>query len=741
MAHVHQVYTEFDVPEPRALRGRLVAASDGTAWDMGVSTNVWLDPVTRTAMLAPLPTLPTWKTTFSGFYARIRKTGYSGLTSAKWKESPRQGSGDYYLVSESGVNETATTTTVWPVNQPFYLSLYVPGTENLTNQTFLECGWGAVGSPGSVWLRFRVDGRVTVYVGSDPVGHYEWQGGALGTADAQRSGPPSREGTNVNIMLIPCRWNRLLVIANGAGFEHEFGGIPFAPGPQPTITPNAAFWWHVPPAAGQACVQLAPLRFAASGTLYSRPITLRYAPPGGSVFLSRFFGDLIGSSSAWTVAPGLANVGDGLAFVPDGITDAVRVAVALSGDQTNSPGIYAADCVLPPVGTTTADATTDVTCLMQELEFSVPENGPTRVSLLSRKLEALDTAGIEQVQVTGDRPFRIRVGAIDLIRGTLSAPELVLGGGEPTTWAEHAKWEGMDREAELNYSTFADALPYDNALLADAYRTLWQDVGVSSGDVVVTADGFRLPYSPACSLGEWILLQQRGDTRGQWKDKLRSDFAPTWVCGWVPTTAGYKNYMVDPAALTTVPIMQLFEGAALARAYGLDEDDLPYRSISQPVIERIPAEANQILVIGYDPRRRRDIVSQWDDAASQNPTLTPALRPSNWRGRLHTVTYISPLVQSQAIADRIRDLLASRLGVVQEIATWTGELLIDDATNRPLWKGDVVRLARDVTAPGVALARGDYRIFEIPRGRLLKNVLNQRPIWRVTYRARKLGVA
>jgi hypothetical protein len=742
MPHIHQVKIELDVSEPRPILGRLVALADGTTFNVESSTNIYIDPVTRTSFLQPLPLSAAWLTTFTGNFARLVKADYTGLTSASWYDLDRRAAGDTFLQSAGPTSEVATTSTTWGVNQPMFLSLHVAGFQDLTNQVFLECGWGVAGAAGSVWLRFRADGSVTVYKGSLPVGRYDWRsGGQLAVTGGNAAGQTTKNRT-IDILLMPCRWRSLLCIIGGGGFEHVFEDIAeWTNGTgAPTITPSGHFWWAVPSAAGSACVQCAPCRFAQTGSLTSPAITFRYAPPTGSVFVHNMFLDPVGSvTTGLTNTPSIVNIG-GVPITWDGSITTGYLNINLTGNGTNTYGVYSHDAVLLPTPGTTADAAVDVSTLV-DLDFSARRNRPAELTLTSkRRASDLTAAGLEQAQITSDRPVRVQIGAVDLFRGTLAEPALQIleADNGASSDASHIVWRGLDRLAELNFNTYQDALPFDNRTLRDAISTLFEDCGILTSDLSLDDDGFRLPFSPTCAAGEWIHCQQFGDTRGKWLESLHGDYARTWDYYWAPTLSGYKFLWLDPSGLTTTPEMEVFEGANLARTFGIAGGLADYRVIKDIDIERIAPEANQVIVRGYDPRRRAPVRSIWNNAASQDPTTAPASRPSDWRGRVHSVTFQSPRVTSQAVADRIRDLLAARIGVVRRMLRFNSDLLIRATDDRPLWIGDVIRVYRAVSGASTGTARGDFRILEIS-GKLLMNRDGERPIWACSYVCEQIG--
>ncbi len=208
---------EIDVPEPRVNFDRLVWSADGTTWDDLATADVYIDPVTLTAMLTPLPETFEWATSYGGAYARLRKSDYA-LVDSNWIENPRSNAGDWYLESNSG--ERVTTNTVYTANQPFYLAAYVHQKKS-DSAPFLYCGWG---NPATgVSLRFSGNGDTTVYKGGVRVGFYE-AGGDDVFAKRKRGAVGDED---FSLLLIPCRGTELLVLtSSGAGFSHVFADLP-----------------------------------------------------------------------------------------------------------------------------------------------------------------------------------------------------------------------------------------------------------------------------------------------------------------------------------------------------------------------------------------------------------------------------------------------------------------------------------------------------------------------------------
>jgi hypothetical protein len=235
-------------------------------------------------------------------------------------------------------------------------------------------------------------------------------------------------------------------------------------------------------------------------------------------------------------------------------------------------------------------------------------------------------------------------------------------------------------------------LARNGATAGAVQQILTRYMAYGSGDYDLTSDTFRLPITPGVSAGEWNLLPQRGDTVAQWIERLFSDYAATYYMGWVPTLSGYKFYFRSPASLSATPSMTLYQSGPDAITDGVSANLVEFRTARDFRVERIRPEANQIIVIGNDLRTGREIVSQYNDAASQAPGTAPVSRPENWVGKVVTFTYSDPAITTQAAADRAAGQLADRLAVVRVVARWNSELLIRESDDRTIWRGDVVRI-------------------------------------------------
>lgn len=711
---------EVDCPEPRVLQDRVVVSADGTSWSMDVSSDtVWIDPITSTAMLRPLPLSPSWATTATGAYARLQKSSYSLPTPSEWIETQKRLAADYYLESDN--NEKATTTATWAVNTPAFLSVFVPGNADVGKRVVIKFGWGVEDAAGSVHVQIRADGSATVYKSGSIVGQYDVEVGA-NQPGKLKGAAQANSGRLVEILALPCRARELLVVlSTGTGFSHVFADLnAFSSN---TITPSAAFWWQCP--STRAVVQCAPCRFETAGNLFGRLVQMPFAPATGTTFANYFAYDDVGNGTN----SGTITLVDSsyITFSANGIRNTGRVKVALAGDSYGSPGVYSVDLYSDPTTTTTANAPVDITTLLHTISIAVPRTGPVTVNLAGFDPQAFADAGMEQPETTGDRPFRIAVGGTDIVRGTLAKPGRSYGDGLADGYGDELSWSGTSRQGEGARRQFRVQFPYDGLALTDVLTDLMKLRGLSPSDYFISADAFVLPYTPAVSMGKWELMPERGDTVGQWEDKIVSDYAGTWEVGDMPTPTGYKTRFVDPATLGTSPDLTLYQSiadAVSASGGNVAPGLAPYRVIRAGTfrVQKVSAECNQVIVIGRDPGTTSLVTSQYDDAASQDPTTAPASRPANWRGSLVTFQLVDPAITSQAAADRARDILVDRLTTEKIEATWGCDILIKDSDDRVLWKTDVVRIYNPLPIDGgtglptlTGSTYDDFRIVAIPK--------------------------
>ena len=735
MANSWPLKIEVDCPEPRPQKGRLIVAADGTTWDLAKSSNVWLEPSTLTLMLAPLPVTSAWRTTYAGNYARYQKTDYTLTTPASWKQMQIKASGDYYLQSLN-VTERATLTSAWSANQPAYISLYVPGLKDSDDTIVLKAGWG-VGSAGSVEVWFAANGSAQVYKSGSLVGTYQRNDSNI-APQANAVYLSSVASDFITIMMIPCRRRELVVsTSTGLSFSHVFADL--SPAIANTIVPAAAFSWLVP--QGQASVQLAKLQFATSGYGVSPIKKLRYAPPSGATFTSTYAYDAIGPGSASATYSVVKD--DLTAYTPNGVITDVRAKVTLSSSTGSATyGFYEIDMVYDPEAGSTADDPVDITCDVERLSISVDDNGRATCSLTTRRKPITD-AGVDQPQITSDRPIRIALsdGAtptpteIDLFRGTLTPPEITYEDGDTTKDWSIFVYSGQDRSRDFDLAYIVESYPYDGILAVNAIIDLMLMAGYD-GSTYFAGDTplLELPYSPNISKGQYALAPDFFDTVGGYLDKLKNDYYANWIVGWMPTTSGYLYTWIDAPNASTSPVMTLYQSIAAATTAGVTEVLRPKRVVRKMSSHYETPEATQVQVVGQDPATGLFITKSLVDTAAETASTAPASRPYNWRGRPVPYQLRDPALTTQDAVDQACDILYDRLTTGRILIEWESDLLVLSSNNRPLWLGDVVRIME----PDGTTTKGDYRIIGIPTIDFVTEQTSGFSVRKAVYRGQKV---
>lgn len=740
MALRHYLTVEMDCAEPRIDVGRIVASVDGTNWDKAFSSNIYFDPVTNTAMLAPLPMTAAWETTFTGNYARIGQTNLVFPTPAKWKVNQIRASGDYWHEAQ-GVTETVQTRYVLPANQGMHVAAYIDGVGSNANTVVLECGWSS-GGGDSVVVQLRSNGTYTIYKGGTQVGEYTPEADSRTTARVAKSGNNSRRKF-VAMTLIPCRFRDLLIIdANGSGVCHTFTDLPewYSSDVQPDITPDEPFYVYFP--TGKAAFQLAEVRYETSGAIYSKVQTARYPWPNVPS-AARYYGHSFGVGASISPTDQLTNAA-GTVLAYDGTETEARLKINISGTGQNNLGLYSADAWFGPTYTTTSSSAVDVTCKIESLSLQINEDGRVGVTLAARR-KALADAGVNRPQITANRPFRIALAnattsptvTSDIVRGTLDPPQIEYFEADTSANQDNAllTFQGSDRSGLFDRTWFSQPVPYDNATLKSTVDDLLAQCGIdpAAGAVVVTDAGVKMAASVDVSLGKYAVLPDRGDTIGKWLDKVSDEYCSTWMRGWQPTTSGYQYVLQDVEATTPTAQLRLYASIADATTGGVAEALRPsrvYRKMSE-VYER--PEANQVQAVGQDPHTGLLIWGTLNDEASQDPTLAPSARPANWLGAVEPVLYQDPAINTTTALNYIALTLAQRLMPGREILEWESDLLVNTTTDIPLWIGDVVT----ITAPD-GTDKGDYRIIAIPNIEFETEQTGGFSVRSARYRAKKL---
>jgi len=691
----------IDVPEPRPVKGRLAVGADGTTWDYRpniTATNVWIDPCTSTAMLAPLPVTSAWPTTFSGNYARHAYSDWTGTSIGSWSGfHVGTNTSDTAIRLNSANSDAINLTTALPRNCPMWFRYYRNQPQDSGDGIILSArfNYGASGSAPdnfSVEVKFRANGSISIFKNGNLEATYDRSGSNFSSARAYTSiFNPAKKW--VNVMIIPFRTRELLVWTdNGTCFSHTFQGLAYPNDPAANpITPAGTFSFVVP--SGKIAIQSARCYFEQSGSIIGAKKTLRFAPSSGEWGTPTYqtYYDLFGQGATNpTITTSVVKDGTYAAFVANGTDKDVRIKVAWSGASggTNA-GVYCADAYSDPPGTNTYDGTIDITTAIEAMSLSVGDDGRTTLDMTTRVKRLIDLS-VPKLVNTGDRPIAIQIespktGAqwVDLFRGTLSPPELVYEPGEDPYTYGTLRFSGVDRYGDIDVTMFPESVPNDGQTISSFFTQTFPVAGYSATTYVQYnhSSTFAIPQSADISRGVYSMVPKRGDYVGGYVNGFRDEYLSTWYFGWRPTSAttptgGYKYQVSDPASVGTTSCMTIYQSFADAQAWG---GYLPYEAPQKTVrnLRRYyeSPEANNIAVIGFDPKTNTFLSSYSIDTASQDPTTAPASRPDNWRGRPIQYFLTSDSLVSQSAVDQAVSTLYNRIGTGRYLVEWESDLL------------------------------------------------------------------
>ena len=692
------LHIAIDTPQPRVTGDRLAKYCTGRGWDMpNSSPNAFVEFVAFTGMLTPLPYTAEWLTTFTGNYARLRKSELSIAGSSSWTEYQRSGSSGYYVHSRDN-NVKVYTNQSWERNRPMWLSWIVYNVGNEAYET-MRCGWNENGD-ADIQLAFWSDGSVEIWKNGDRVGNAKIneRGFYLSELGPQRfeNGYPGKMLANetVDVALIPGRRRDMLVLSNmGGGFVFRFEDIDPAD-PAPTITGAGPFWFQVP--VGQATVQIAPLKFKTSGYLLSPAYTLQQAPATGETpeNLLTYDGAGYGTQSAEV---SLVETDGSTDFVADGTLADCRIRVDLTGDGNSTPFVYSATSAFPALTGESLDEEVNLDDFWMSARLDVPEDPEgVQMEVMLTNAPGAEEAGATDLTTQGNRDIEVKVGELSFFIGRTLDPEWEEGPGPVT---QELMLECRDRILTQQNYRIQDPEPVDTLNFSDAIAYFAKLPGYSDSHMDIGAIDYKLPSVEGNSDGEYALLPEVGDPAVQWIRRLWEEFAQKCYWGWVPTADGVKFRFKTPAQLGSESQITLYHSDADAQADGRSAGDYKrWVYFSKPKF-LIP-EANDIRVVGRDPRTQLPIIRHYRDRASADPTLPRVNRPDNWVGELRQFSYVDPSLTTEGDVFYALGNFIEVLPVRREIREVRCQFLTNPETGVPLWRGDCFTI----------YGKGKYRI-------------------------------
>lgn len=705
---------DLDIARPRITRTLLCSAAFATYWDTDASAanNGWITPYGNLGMIRPYQARPEWGQQGTGNYARLDLADW-GITvpSTSWVENVRRFAGDVWI-ENLGVNTKLASAASYSINRPWLIELYVPQ-ERGQGDVAIECGWGTEDASGSVEMRFNVNGQAEVYKSGAtiPLGRYsisnlDSEVRRFRAGDTAQTGPTGAiAGRIVQIFLIPAPPRNLLVFSSaGGGFCHQFSDLP-ALGAN-TITPAGSFWWRV--ARGKASVQINPLTFPTTGSLFRIPEQWREAPPTGATFSTGISAITNGYSMTGTVSVSAAKT-DGTPFVPNGVLDEIRVKVAIAGTVEGSPYVYGAEIAVDPAVENTDDSEeTDIADHVRSITFAVAE-GPDGVSgnFVLADDDALDVAS---PRTQSNRPMQIRLSGIgddltdaeNLLIGITGKPKYSETANDPSLPAAPVpitipftdEWGRLEMTRfEENFGPLLDGLT-----ISDAIELLLDIAGVDGAERDIETNSLPIPQ-PWSLPTEFSWQPEPGDSVAKWITQIWETFAPTWYMGFYPTSTGQKFRFRSEATLSTTPAATIW----LHRNNVLDGTRIACQSFHE---ETLPPEATRFAVWGYVPGQRTWWVKRSRDTSLEDPGLAPSARPAGWRGQVEALTIIDTRLSTVEAIDEGHDQMVERVGSEIQAAEWQCRDVLRDSDGVPLWRGSVTRVKNRTGA-----TVGDYRIL------------------------------
>lgn len=704
----------IDVPEQRVQQDRMSMLVTGWEWDLTLSLNVYVEPINKTAMLAPYCFSNAWSGSGdvvgsdSPIY-RKHLTDYNvtwapGASGDVLEHYIRDGN-DMYLLC-TGDAPIVVTKELYPINQPMYLSVFVKNVGN-DNYELLNCGWGGnVGSGGQdLSLRFWSNGGVEVWRGTAKIGNTNYITTKKERQTDNNDGTPGAPENQlsqetIDIILVPYRRDELLIVTNKGAASVPFPEFDTDPtNPSPTVAASGSFWWYTPKGGQCSC---ATLKFPENGYLTSHPYTFRNVPSSSLIPITDTYYSNPGYGTQTVNSYLYLNTVVGASGYVDSYTDGVsgytfvplgystgdgrtgKIVTALTGDGNSTPFVYGAKSVFSTVTASTPGTGVSIQPLTMTYNMS---NSPADTKLTFTFVgSSLDTYKLNTI---GNRGVALYLDGNEVFRGRSGMPKKTKGRGlEP----DIITYECQDYWGVFDKYLMSNPTPFDGISIYDAWTELVTMPGSCLTDIEPI--DFPIPDISKASDGKWASLPDVGDTISTWILKLKEAFAGNWELGWMPTPAG-QTFMAKPIATlnASAAVATLYPGVDSAITGGVAASAMNdlwfYNSYSE---QRLPIESNEVWVMWRHPKTGSvNRVVDWDPV-SIDPTVAVSGRPDNWYGEpLKTAFGFDPIIQSDYSAKYYARTLLNRLSSIRIIGEWSCNLL-KKPNGMPVWRGDCVQL-------------------------------------------------
>lgn len=684
--------------QSRIDKERVTVTVAGQDFDPASSSNIWLDPVTDTAMLLPVCLDPSWQTSSTGDNARLTLSDFGLGSSSLWKTYAATNAGQVRLWAPAGMGASnAVTSSTYGVNRGWYVCFYSFNTGNANDAIAFECGVSNTGDYTSgVALQFyAAAGEVAIYKGGVWLQTYSFGGSVVNTP--------------AEFIILPMRRRELLVYCKttGSGFVHVFDDIAET-ATSPVILPDEKFWFFVPGSGTNRPVdcEIAPLRFKSSGYARSKTYSFGRVPqtgqvlgtytngsPAASVTNARVFADR-GSWAATSEAVSAVAIETtgGSAYTPNGIISQVKVKVSMTAASGNGYTPFLRGISTSYIGTfvdTDDSEEFDITSSVLSASLSVPDDpGGVEMHVVLKDPEDVQT-DVAGLLAHENIPCKVKLGTLVILDGIISPVKFTDGmHGEVRTGDLVIR----DRMAAMQSYILRDRIPFDGLLLSDMTAPdcvggLLETVGITDYDIDNIA--YTIPSIPGASSSEFSHVAESGSSPFSELSSLVTEIAFGFLWGIKPTATTPKAFFKDPDTYTprTITLYRTPEDAITA---GVSSTNAPYRCYDNYHREPLPIAGNEVRVMGLDPRKNEPIVRWQEDAASKNPATAPSSRPTNWCGEPRVVGFQSPRLQTAAACEKLIETAAPKIFARNYVTSADSMFLLDTSDGVPLWRGDQI---------------------------------------------------
>jgi len=707
----------FDTVQTRLQSDRLSLTFGFDDWDLTTNVDLYVDKVTNTVFLCPLPLSPDWFLNSTGNYTRLKKTDFTFGTPSSWVESDRLDNGHSNYLQSQGVSEVVKTNATLDVDRGMYVSYFSPGT-GTEKQTDIEFGWGNSGTfSDGISVRVRSDGHTEVWKN----GVFKWSGDISGQQAGQQT-----DLQTVNLCCIPCRGRELLILSNqGTGFSAIFDDIDEANPPvgavdHVPILPASKFWFRV---YGDATIEVAPVHYHTLGGIYSKPMQWAETVSADETITPTLYPD-ISDDEPYELAVILTEATTSAIF--DG-GDKCRLNIAMLSNGNYTPMLYACEEELErttqkTVGGGDDNKGIDVTDYVVDCTVDVGDDpsGAT-VELVFKNPEEVEALGVYNFLNMSNRAVQIFIGDRLIMSGRTDAPERVLGVNDT---ADRISIKVRDHWKALETYLYSDPKALDGFVYTDAIKWLIKSAGLDDTDIWYVPDNpaqddyidLVLPDVGTQSQGFNIQIAV-ADSPADWLKRLVEGFAGDYTYGFQPynyhddrgSESRFRMFKPDDNDGATVKLYIATEDAY--DALGVDIAESPIEDLNRARRRTVlryqdtlfEPEANYVCVIGQDASFQRplrsirksgdaqDLIDHPGTSSSCDPGVPPGGRKSNWLGEIRKYMHVDSTLTTQSAVDDCADTIFNKVSVPHLTAEFEADLIINDA-NHLMWRGDVVEI-------------------------------------------------